>query len=145
MESASKTIYDIKSQLDDLQIQLRTQKIQKQETEGQNISLQQVIEGRNMELARAKTENKCLREKNVKIKNQLKTLENKNSSLKSENENLQASFKATLKEFEHSEENKINAEKTLKEMDFEVKRNENVNTQHHQSNKKVLLLLFLFL
>lgn len=124
--------------MDDLQIQLRTQKIQKQETEGENISLQQVIDGRNLELARAKAENKCLREKNLKIKNQLKTLENKNSSLKSENENLEASFKVTLKEFENSEENKINAEKTLKETDFEVKRNENLNSQNHQSNKKVI-------
>lgn len=140
MESSSKSIYDIKSQFDDLQIQLRTQKIQKQETEGENISLQQVIEGRSLELGRGKTENKCLREKNLKLKNQFKTLENKNANLKNENDNLEAFFKAQLKELQESQENKINAEKTLKETEFEVKRNENVNTLNHQSNKKVILL-----
>jgi hypothetical protein len=133
----SKNIYDLKSELDEFHIQFRSKKIEKQETDGENISLQQIIEGKNMELGRGKTENKSLKEKNLKLKNLLKNSENKYETFKKENANIELSIRNLLKDIEKIQEDKLNFERNLKETDFETKRNEGLFAQINQSAKKV--------
>lgn len=137
----SKTILDLKAEIDSIQSILREKMIEYQELEGENLSLNQMNEVKNNEINRLKIELKNAREKNIQLKEH-KHLTNQNSQkiLRERNENDQE-MNNLMKEIENLSKKNYDDEKKLQELEFEIQRNETMNYQSQKSNKYVRLFL----
>lgn len=123
--------------MDSLQSALRQKKIEFQELQGENLSLNQMNEIKNNELARMKAEMKATKEKNIQFKEK-RHLDSQNSQKismeKSENE---IEINKLGKEIENLAKKNLDDEKRLQELEFEIQRIESMNFQNQKNNKAV--------
>lgn len=128
--------------MDSLQSALRQRKIEFQELQGENLSLNQMNEIKNNELARVKAEMKATKEKNIQFKEK-KHFESQNSQKismeKSENE---MEINKLGKEIENLIKKNLDDEKRLQELEFEIQRVETTNFQSQKNNKTVIFIFF---